>query len=274
MPQLQWTSHLAATSLLLCVLASPICAQPAPSDGPMGPSIRAPEQKALFSVASSEDTLVPVIVRWALAEGLVPVLNGRRVTARSLRGESFADIPLTDEARSVAGPDLQQAISAILKGYVGHHGVQVTATLHPPYFLKITTTRPETDETTASPSMPARAPGAAQPPETPPVVFQAEPTWDLPARKAAGVLSGLWLIGQSATLRSTVQSWAQHGGYALDWQSSRDFPIPDELRGKVFSGSLRDAMTQLAASFGKLDQPLGITFDDTAVGLRLRVIDL
>ena len=54
---------------------------------------KAPTQT--FAVLPSDTLLIPLLVRWAEAGALVPVLNGRQVTSATLNAQARADLPLS-----------------------------------------------------------------------------------------------------------------------------------------------------------------------------------
>lgn len=139
---------------------------------------------------------------------------------------------------------------------------------------------------------PSPIPGAASAPVAPPVMPPSQPvpdtrataaptpalvqekTWDAPARKAAGVPAGQWLVGERASLRAVVEVWASEAGYAVDWQSRQDYSISDAIRARSFAGTLQTALMQLAAAYGDSIRPLSMTFTKDKGGKPLlRVVD-
>ncbi|WP_157730547.1 TcpQ domain-containing protein [Variovorax sp. HW608] len=261
-----------------------------------------------FQIVPTDKTLLPVIVRWAQTDGLVAILNGRRVTTRSLRDEPYADLPLTAEARTVTGATAEQAIAAALRSYGSYRtDVEVTATFKPPYFVAITTRKatpvavasqspttvsaqpaqrpqfpPSLQNTAAASHAPAAGrptPPALQPPPPPPRIaattaaLVAYPTWDSSARKSAGVMSGTWLVGDSQSLRAVVEAWAKQSGFQVEWTSTRDYKVSDAIRASRYTGTFREALLGLAAAFGQLESPLGMTFVNKAGSPTLHVFD-
>jgi hypothetical protein len=246
---------------------------------------------AEFRVLATDTSLLPVLIRWAQTDGLMPVLDGRRVTTRSLRDDAYADLPLTAEARAVTGTTAEQAITSILKTYAPYRSdLEVTAQTEPPYILAITTRRAQLGATAAPLPSPAAPPAAQQPaprfltPErsrseapatlTTSAKVEPEKTWDAPARKAAGVMRGTWVVGNSPSLRSVVEAWARQSGYHVEWTSRRDYRISDDIRAGTYTGTFQEALMRLANAFGQLEAPLGMSFSSSAGGKALRVFDL
>ncbi|MGO4395866.1 TcpQ domain-containing protein [Variovorax sp. M-6] len=270
-----------------------------------------------FAVSPSDTRLIPVLVRWAQEGGLVPVLDGRRVTVETLAHESYQDLPLTREARAAAGATVEQATAEILKAYAGYRtSLEVRAERRAPKFLAITTTgQPSATEPSvtlaaastaptvrpslppASPSAPAPPAPTSQPPQMhrstasakerfastppPPQIAQApapavavEPTWDFAAKKAAGVMEGAWIVGQNKSLRAVVENWAAAAGVRVVWDSPHDYPVTNAIRGGIYPGTFKVALTRLAAAFGELEVPLGMTFNTTQGKQELRVFDM
>ena len=95
---------------------------------------------------------------------------------------------------------------------------------------------------------------------------------DAAARKAGGVMSGRWLVNDTATLRSIVEIWATQSGYRVDWNSTLDYPVNSAVKTGVYTGTFKEALGQLAGKFGELPQPLGMQFSEN--GLFLRIYDL
>lgn len=80
-----------------------------------------------------------------------------------------------------------------------------------------------------------------------------------------------WTVGGERTLRDIFTSWTTAAGVRLQWEAARDVPAAAEMRG-TYSGSLKDALIQLAGKSGGLDVPMGIRFLEG--GKALRVYDL
>lgn len=254
-----------------------------------------------FRSVSADTTLLPLLVRWAQTDGLVPVLNGRRVTTRSLRDEAYVDLPLTPAARSAKGSSVEDAIAAVLGTYASYRSdVEVTAAFKAPYFVEITTRKRSSPIVAQAPRLPLptplrspadlasatvsasrSTPSTLQPPPSSPTrvatisagVIPA-PAWDIAARKSAGVMSGTWLVGDSPTLRAVVEAWATQGGFEVEWKSKRDYKVSDSIRAARYTGTFREALLHLAGAFGQLDSPLGMTFVNSNAGRpTLRVFD-
>ncbi|SEB26342.1 TcpQ domain-containing protein [Variovorax sp. YR216] len=240
-----------------------------------------------FMVSASDTSLVPVLVRWAQTDGFAVVVDGRRVTTRSLREEAYLDLPLTPEARATTGATAEQAITAALKTYAAYRSdVEVSAVFKPPYFLSITTKRATPAvASVAPPQSPPSRQTASPPPATkplPPPTTSASastkvmpaPTWDAAARKSAGVMPATWLVGDSPSLRSVIEIWARQSGHQVEWASTHDYQITDAVKTIRYTGTFREALMQLAGSFGRLDAPLGMTFGQSGGRPVLRVFDL
>lgn len=252
---------------------------------------------SVFAVAAADPSLVPVLVRWAQTDGLVVLLDGRRVTTKSLREAPYLDLPLTPEARSATGATAEEAIDAALKTYRSYQSdVEVSAAFKPPYFLAITTKRttplvasvappksPQTSrQTPPTPQVPSQRASAPKRVSPPPASGNTNtaaavvpyPTWDAAARRSAGVMPGIWLVGESRSLRAVVEAWAQQSGHQLEWTSKHDHPLTDAIRASHYRGTFRDALKRLAVAMGQLDKPLGMSFAQNGGRPVLRVFDL
>lgn len=266
-----------------------------------------------FRVLETDVSLLPMLIRWAQSDGLVVVLDGRRVTTKSLRESPYLDLPLTPEARLAIGTTAEEAIDAALKTYRSYRSnVEVAAVFKPPYFLSITTKRTiPLVESVAPPQSPQTSPQNLPAPQTPkqvppqlatapkearpraaaptpapvpvaasgsttnaPAAVTPVPTWDAAARKSAGVMPAMWVVGDSTSLRSVVEVWARQSGHQVEWISRHDYQITDAVRTTRYIGTFREALMQLAGSFGRLDTPLGMSFAQTGGRPVLRVFDL
>ncbi|MDM0029118.1 TcpQ domain-containing protein [Variovorax saccharolyticus] len=233
---------------------------------------------------ADDDFLLPVLIRWAQAGGLVPILNGRRVTARTLSDEAYSDLPLIAEARGASGSTVDQAVTEILSAYRGYRAnLEVTAAIAPPNLLAITTrqvggqiSKPTPAVWTREPLPPpqlarAESPTSATP--SPPTV-DLEPRWDAAAQKAAGAARGVWRVGDGRSLRAVVEAWAMQSGYRLDWTSQQNPPVSDGVRAGTYTGDFREALARLAAEFGEFNRPLGMSFINTNGAKVLHVFDM
>jgi hypothetical protein len=125
---------------------------------------------------------------------------------------------------------------------------------------------------------PSAAAAALQPPPPPPPVGQAavvpEKTWDMPARKAAGVVRGAWVVGDSPTLRAVVERWGASAGVRVQWDSKNNYPVTPTVRARgEYGGTFQEALMQMAGDFGQFQVPLSMTFATNAGIQTLRVTD-
>jgi len=131
---------------------------------------------------------------------------------------------------------------------------------------------------------PAAAPVSAQPvaaaPAPAPAALVARPvaaapidgaqgSWDAAARAAAGVLPMTWKVGDSQSLRAVVEAWGKVAGVRVVWEASTDYAVTDEVRAGKYAGTFKEALMQLAASFGQLPAPVGMTFIEQGRGVKV-----
>ncbi|SCK09089.1 Toxin co-regulated pilus biosynthesis protein Q [Variovorax sp. HW608] len=86
-------------------------------------------------------------------------------------------------------------------------------------------------------------------------------------------MSGTWLVGDSQSLRAVVEAWAKQSGFQVEWTSTRDYKVSDAIRASRYTGTFREALLGLAAAFGQLESPLGMTFVNKAGSPTLHVFD-
>jgi hypothetical protein len=119
--------------------------------------------------------------------------------------------------------------------------------------------------------------GRFPPPPPPPVIVDRAamspvPSWDAAAKKAAGVLSGRWEVGNNKSLRAIVEAWAGAAGVRVVWQSAHDYPVTETVKANAYAGTFREALMRLAMAFGELPVPLGMSFSSSGAQT-LRVFD-
>ena len=81
-----------------------------------------------------------------------------------------------------------------------------------------------------------------------------------------------WPVGSSPTLRAVIEAWSLRAGIQVSWESSKDYPITDVVRTGQYSGTLKEALGQMAARFGTLPIPVGMKMING--GKELRVFDM
>jgi hypothetical protein len=82
-----------------------------------------------------------------------------------------------------------------------------------------------------------------------------------------------WNAGNAASLHGVLKQWTEQAFIKLQWETSQDLAVDAETQKVIYSGSLKDALSALAAKLDALaTQPIGIRFLEN--GSVLRVYDL
>ncbi|MDP9897355.1 hypothetical protein J2W32_006488 [Variovorax boronicumulans] len=232
-----------------------------------------------FFVNASETSTLNVMRRWA------------RAARVDFSWESSIDYPVTAAMREISTTDLQGAIVQMRKALegveeplvivVGDAGLVVSRAAPPEPVVAESVAvagvaEPVSTASTATvvvaevapAASPIGAKGAHGPEAAQPTVVTAE----APAAAAPAAASRGRVVKAEKSLREVVASWTSLEGVELRWDSARDFPVDDNVRGATYDGDLRHALALLASKFGALNAPLGIRFLER--GTVLRVYDL
>lgn len=114
---------------------------------------------------------------------------------------------------------------------------------------------------------PVPAPTAvAAPPSLPP--FQASAPSPGPARTPAAKRD--WPTMGQRTLQGVLRQWSDSAGLALHWDSVNDYPLPASAAKFTATGTLNEALAQLAQRMGTLSRPMAMVVSDGA----LRVFEI
>jgi type IV secretion system protein VirB9 len=217
---------------------------------------------SLFLVNANERTTVQVLRRWA------------RIAKADFSWKSEVDYPLTTRMRAIEAPTFPAAVNEIRAALEGT-GAPMVIALDKTNGLSVSPTK-EPVRAQAAVASPVAALAAS-----PNLSAAAEPnaavipvkTWDAPARKAAGVTTGSWQIGERKSLHAVVEAWAAEAGYVVDWRSKYDYAITDAIRSGSYNGTLQIALMQLSTAFGISVKPLSMTFTREGGKPLLRVLD-
>lgn len=232
-----------------------------------------------FFVNASETSTLNVLRRWA------------RAARVDFSWESSIDYPVTAGMREISTTDLQGAIVQMRKAlegveeplviFVGDAGLVVSRAARPEPVVAESVavagavepvTVASTPPAVAAEAAPAAAPSAPKVAEVPETAQPTVLTTEAPAAIAPAAASKGRVVKAEKSLREVVASWTTQEGVELRWDSVRDFPIDDNVRGTSYDGDLRHALALLASKFGALNAPLGIRFLER--GTVLRVYDL
>lgn len=233
-----------------------------------------------FFVNASETSTLNVMRRWA------------RAARVDFSWESSIDYPVTAAMRQISTADLQGALVQMRKALegveeplviaMGDVGLVVSRAARPEPVVEETVaaavavepvaTAPATSVVTVE-APPAVAPNVAKAAPAPDAPQPTVATAEAPAAAAAPAAASKGrVVKAEKSLREVVASWTTLEGVELRWDSARDFPVDDNVRGMTYDGDLRQALALLASKFGALNAPLGIRFLER--GTVLRVYDL
>lgn len=207
-----------------------------------------PLQLKVYLVNANERSMMMVMRRWA------------RTARVDFTWESEVDYPITSRMRAIDATDLEGALEQMRSALAG---VRLP--------LVITMTADglvvQSGEAPAAVEAPAvEAPAAAVAPITTSAPVLTDPV------AVAEKTPEAWSANDGKSLHEIVGKWAALAGVKLVWESKSDHPVSDAVRGASYSGSLREALGQLAGQYGEFKTPIGMKFLEK--GSVLRVYDM
>jgi hypothetical protein len=221
------------------------------SQGANAPAVKEappePFQLKVYLVNASEQSVLAVLRRWA------------RTTRIDFTWDSEMDYPLTARMRAIDARDLDGALEQMRDALVGVRQPLLITNGTDGLVVQNGEVLPSPPEPVAAPAVDSAAAPA-----------QPVAAVDIPAPAPQAITS--WSVDGSKSLREVVSKWTTASNVRLAWESASDVPVADPMRQEVFTGSLRDALGQLAARFNDIKTPLGMKFLEN--GTALRVYDL
>lgn len=107
-----------------------------------------------------------------------------------------------------------------------------------------------------SPVSPVAAPAAvASLAPLPPPAAPARPT-------RSGAASRDWPTAGQKTLQGVLRQWSDAAGLSLAWDSVNDYPLPAPAAKFTATGTLNQALAQLAQRMGTLSRPMAMVVSD------------
>lgn len=221
---------------------------------PLGASEAPPEpiQLKAYLVNASEQSVLAVLRRWA------------RTARVDFTWESDLDYPVTSRMRAIDAKDLESALGQMRDALVGvRQPLLITNT---PEGLVV-----QNGEVVLPPPEPVAAPVVdVTPVAAPSVVPSVAPAVAAPV--VAPPANTSWAVDGSKSLREVLGKWTAIANVRLAWESASDYPVAEGMRQEVFTGSLREALGQIAGRYGEFKTPLGMKFLEN--GTALRVYDM
>ncbi|MFP5478030.1 MAG: TcpQ domain-containing protein [Gammaproteobacteria bacterium] len=126
----------------------------------------------------------------------------------------------------------------------------------PPVATAVPVPVPATAPSPASPAAPPAA-VASLPPLPPPASIAPPPR---PTRP--GAASREWPTAGQKTLQGVLRQWSDAAGLALAWDSVNDYPLPAPAAKFTATGTLNQALAQLAQRMGTLSRPMAMVVSD------------
>ena len=207
-----------------------------------------PFQLKAYLVNGSEQSVLAVLRRWA------------RIARVDFTWESDLDYPVTSRMRAIDAKDLESALGQMRDALVGvRQPLLITNT---PEGLVV-----QNGEVVPPPPEPVAAPVVEVAPPVPTAVAAVA---EKPAVPPPAITS--WAVDNSKSLREVLGKWTALANVRFTWESASDYPVAEGLRQEVFTGTLREAIGQLAGRYGEFKTPLGMKFLEN--GTALRVYDM